>query len=344
MKNKKLVVILHILVIYISTVLSRRHHRRRRGNSKKRIQNRAKQGNRVSAISNSNINTFDAHSNKYNIGNVEEDVECTVSKIFVTYSTNDEEEEYVCERQENTDNGEVKAAKTRLRSYSGHAKSTDNISIKKLVGIDDNFIKNFDDIISSSGDTRITFKSVISEDNNEIIIDSNNADLVRPENDNRKLQNFNNRILQNKITQGKRTLVYVRITGTGRDESMSSTFSSSSELSRRVFGGYDDNVNLSNQMKKCSFNKFQIEPGEGSGIVNGVLDIPFPFNVRGMEANRLMSLSYGIAKQRYNLDLANRHKYHLVFFCVPSSTTHNVSFMTLISFFFNIFIFRIGVL
>lgn len=166
--------------------------------------------------------------------------------------------------------------------------------------------------------------------NNEISLASSASNQSIVLNNDKPNNNDNNHRKLAKST-GVNTAVVVSINGLD-----GTVTSSTNELGRRFFGGYDDKVNLSSQMSACSFNKLKIAPGKGKGIKNGVLGINLKSKVTNVESNDLVNDAVLKALTQYNLDLVN--DYDILIFCLPPESTHNVSvFVLKFNFYFIIY-------
>lgn len=105
-------------------------------------------------------------------------------------------------------------------------------------------------------------------------------------------------------------------------------------LSRRVFGGYDDNINLKSGLAACSFEKLTIEKiNEYHEIIDGVLDITLNISTSehsqahetfesGIMNPVLENAINDAIKERLNIpsDVTLNDKFDFLMICLPPGT------------------------
>lgn len=93
-------------------------------------------------------------------------------------------------------------------------------------------------------------------------------------------------------------------------------------ISKRVFGGDDDNLNLKDGYAACSYNQLVIEKASGSDeIVEGVLEVKLDISTTDQTGHVLEDAIVAAAKAKLGTNHELEHLYDFVMICLPPKTS-----------------------
>ena len=112
--------------------------------------------------------------------------------------------------------------------------------------------------------------------------------------------------------QGNSSVLFVRLKAQDAEVSVSRE-----EISGYVFGigKYAQRVNVRSQYQACSFGKLNLQPAEGPGIVDGVLELTVNVNVTRADPFALENHFVRATEDIFGSELAT--KYNHIVYCVP---------------------------
>lgn len=111
------------------------------------------------------------------------------------------------------------------------------------------------------------------------------------------------------LATGSKRILVVRVISPD-----SSTSSSSSDLSNKIFGTHGDVANLKSQYSSCSFNHLTVIPSVGNNVVDGVLEVTINQNVINSTSNTIQNAVTEIIGGKP--DFADH-----VMYCLPPGTS-----------------------
>jgi len=93
-----------------------------------------------------------------------------------------------------------------------------------------------------------------------------------------------------------------------------------STLSRRIFGGYDDNVNLKSGYENCSAGQLTFNKATGNEIVDGVVEVNLDISTDGLSGSDLENSILNAAKNKIEVLRDVDDIYDFIMICLPQGT------------------------
>ena len=117
--------------------------------------------------------------------------------------------------------------------------------------------------------------------------------------------------------EGTKTVLAIRVIGANSGEEPTQE---ANIISRRIFGGSNDDLNLKSGYAACSGNSLNITKATGNNIVDGVLEVTLDISTTGQSGNFLENKIAIAAKDRIGTSTELENLYDFVMMCLPSGT------------------------